>query len=93
MICDRMGTPLSFSEVVKKMIVRVYNYVLDFELMVLRWVGYVPLHHFRRFFYRLFGMKIGKGSSIHMFATFFNPKNIQIGDDTVIGIGSFLDGR
>ncbi|OGD63451.1 hypothetical protein A2160_02340 [Candidatus Beckwithbacteria bacterium RBG_13_42_9] len=72
---------------------RIYNYWLDFELMLLRWVGYLPCHFSRRFFYRLAGIKIGKGSTIHMFANFFEPKNIEIGEDTIIGWRAFLDGR
>ncbi len=38
-------------------------------------------------------MKIGKGSVIHMWANFFNPNKIQIGDDSIIGDHCFLDGR
>lgn len=59
----------------------------------LRFIGYVPFHHKRRFWYRLFGIKIGKGSTIHMFASFYNPKNIKIGNDTIIGEWAVLDGR
>lgn len=59
----------------------------------LRFAGYIPFHHYRRLVYRIFGMKIGAGSTIHMFATFYNPSNIQIGKDTIIGEWSVLDGR
>ncbi len=59
----------------------------------LRCAGYVPLHHYRRFIYRLFGVQIGRGSTIHMFASFYNPFNIKIGIDTIIGEWSVLDGR
>lgn len=59
----------------------------------LRCVGYFPMHMFRRFFYRLFGMKIGSGSTLHMFATFYDVRNIKIGRDTVIGEWAVLDGR
>ncbi len=38
-------------------------------------------------------MKIGKGSTIHMWANFFQPKNIKIGEGTIIGNNVFLDGR
>jgi len=41
----------------------------------------------------LAGMKIGKGSTIHMWANFFQPKNIKIGEGTIIGNHVFLDGR
>jgi len=88
-----MGRKLTFAQAWRKILNRFYNYWLDFELMLLRWVGYVPSHCFRRFCYRLAGIKIGKGSTIHMWANFFNPKGIEIGEDTIIGDHCFLDGR
>lgn len=56
-------------------------------------VGYVPSHHFRRFFYRLSGMSIGSGSTIHMMARIYDPRHIIIGKDTIIGERASLDGR
>lgn len=56
-------------------------------------IGFVPSHHLRRFFYRLAGMKIGKGSTIHMAASVYNSKGIRIGKDTIIGEWAVLDGR
>src|SRR3989344_21311 len=56
-------------------------------------VGHIPSHYFRRFFYRLCGVKIGKGSAIHMNTVFYYPPNIKIGDDTIIGERAVLDGR
>lgn len=56
-------------------------------------VGFVPSHFFRRFFYRLAGMRIGKGSTLHMGAKFYQPSGITIGQDTIIGEGVVLDGR
>lgn len=38
-------------------------------------------------------MKIGKGSAIHTGARFYNPGNISIGEDSIIGEGAVLDGR
>lgn len=55
--------------------------------------GYIPSHCFRRFVYRFWGIKIGKGSTIHMHASFYFPPNIQIGNDTIIGEKAVLDGR
>lgn len=69
------------------------NIFLDFELMLLRWVGHIPLHFIRRFFYRIAGVKIGKGSTIHMWCNFFEPSAVSIGEDTIIGDHAFLDGR
>lgn len=90
---DKTGRELGFNEALGKIINRFYNYWLDFELMLLRWVGHVPFHTIRKLKYRLFGIKIGKGSVIHMWASFFQPKNIEIGADTIIGDHAFLDGR
>lgn len=90
---DRMGRKLTFKETLFKVVNRFYNYLLDFELMLLRWVGHIPCHRIRKFFYQLAGIKIGKGSTIHMWANFYQPKNITIGQDTIIGDHCFLDGR
>ncbi len=93
MFKDRMGQTLTLNETLAKIIKRIYNWWLDFEVMLLRWVGHLPSHHLRRFFYRLAGIKIGRGSTVHMWANFFQPKNIEIGEDTIIGDHCFLDGR
>jgi acetyltransferase-like isoleucine patch superfamily enzyme len=93
MIKDKNGKNISSSEFKFKILNRLNNYCLDFELCILYLIGTVPSHHIRRFFYRLAGIKIGKGSSIHTYLRFFDPKNIEIGDDTIIGDHVFLDGR
>lgn len=38
-------------------------------------------------------MKIGKGSTIHMFASVYKVSGIQIGKDSIIGEWAVLDGR
>ena len=66
----------------------------EFVNLILLWVvGYFPSHYVRRFFYRISGMKIGKGSSIHMMVRLYDAKNIRIGEDSIIGEGTVLDGR
>jgi len=90
---DKEGRILTSSQVSQKVINRLSSYVLDFELMALRWVSHVPSHLFRRLFYQLSGMEIGKGSVVHMWANFFDPSGISIGEDTIIGDHAFLDGR
>lgn len=90
---DRMGRRLTFRQALPRIINRLSNYFLDFKLLLLTLVGYIPCHQTRKFFYRLFGIKIGRGSTIHMWARFFQPKNIKIGKDTIVGDHCFLDGR
>ena len=93
MFKDRTGKKLSLREALQKIINRIFNIFLDFELMILRWVGYIPLHFKRRWVYKIAGVKIGKGSVIHMWCNFFNPRGVTIGEDTIIGDHAFLDGR
>jgi len=90
---DKDNRKLSLFTAFGKIINRFYNYFLDLELYFLWIIGYVPFHLVRRFFYRLVGIKIGKGSTIHMGARFFLPGNITIGEDSLIGDHIFLDGR
>jgi len=90
---DKQGKDLDFSQIINKLQDRIKTILLEFELMLLRWVGYFPSHLFRRMVYRLAGVKLGKGSTIHMWANFFYPKGIEIGEDTIIGDHCFLDGR
>lgn len=90
---DKTGEQLTYSQVLRKSLRRINTILLEFENMILRWVGHIPSHHIRRLFYRFAGMKIGRGSAIHMWATFYNAENIEIGEDTIIGENAILDGR
>lgn len=90
---DRMGKPLSNKETAGKIGNRVFNWIVDLELLLLTWVGLIPIHTFRLLIYKLDGVKIGQGSRIHIGARFFYTLNIEIGEDTIIGDNCFLDGR
>lgn len=93
MIKDKNGKVLTVGEILAKVVNRINNIFLEFEVFLLHLVGLVPFHCCRRFFYRIAGIKIGKGSTIHTGARFYDPKNISIGDDSIIGEGVVLDGR
>jgi maltose O-acetyltransferase len=75
---------------ITRRIVTVIDEFINFCLIV---VGFVPSHYFRRFFYRLAGITIGRGSTLHTGARFYQPSGIRIGQDTIIGEGVVLDGR
>lgn len=72
---------------------RIRTVFWEFIVFILHLIACFPSHHVRRFFYRIFGVKIGSGSTIHTGARFYNPSNISIGKDTIIGEGAVLDGR
>lgn len=77
----------------KKIIKRIKTILLETDNFVLKCAGLIPSHHVRRFLYRIEGMQIGSGSTLHMGAVFYNVANIRIGKDTIVGENSVLDGR
>lgn len=93
MFKDKTGKKLSLTEAKVKIINRLFNIILEFEIYLLHLVGCIPLHHFRRLVYKGAGIKIGKGSTIHMYARFYDPRNIEIGQDSIVGELCLLDGR
>jgi len=72
---------------------RIQTVGLELGVSLLHLIGHFPSHYVRRFFYRLAGITIGSGSTLHMGARFYNPGKISIGKDTIIGEGVVLDGR
>lgn len=91
---DRNNKNINLDELIKKISVRIKTIFLEFWLMILRFVGYIPIHSIRKLFYIISGIKMSFfHSTIHIGANFFNPSNITIGKDTIIGDHCFLDGR
>ncbi len=90
---DKMGRGLTLSQGISKVLNRFAAYIDDFEIFVLKLVGLLPIYTIRYLFYLLAGVQIGKSVHIHMGTEFFNPKNVSIGDGTIIGKNAFLDGR
>ena len=90
---DKMGRKLSVGSGIAKIFNRLSSYLADFDLFILRLIGWFPLHTVRILFYKLDGIKIGKKAHIHMGIQFFDPSNIEIGEGTIIGQNAFLDGR
>src|SRR5471030_2651480 len=90
---DKTGRKLTSGEISVKINHRVETIFLELMNYALHIIGIIPSHHIRRFFYRSAGMKIGLGSSLHEGARFYNPVNIEIGDDTIIGEFVVLDCR
>ncbi len=78
----------------QKIVGRLTAWYLEAITGFLWWfVGMIPSHTIRKCFYKLFGMQLGSGSTIHMMARIYDPRNIEIGTDTLIGERATLDGR
>ncbi len=90
---DKTGKKLTPSGLGKKLQLRILKIIVEIEVFILHIVGCIPIHHLRRLFYRAAGMKIGRGSTIHTGARFYDPKNISIGQDSIVGENAVLDGR
>lgn len=72
---------------------RIKTIIQEIEVFIMHVAGFVPSHCFRRLIYRLGGIRIGKGSTLHMGIRFYNPHGIRIGKDSIVGEGTVLDGR
>lgn len=90
---ETVGQPVSFNNFFPKVFNRLQTIFLEFWLLVLRLVGYIPIHTIRKIFYLISGVKMPFDSNIYMGANFFNPAGITIGHDSLVGDHCFLDGR
>lgn len=90
---DKHGKELSMDQAMVKIIKRFESYLLDFVLFLFHIATYIPSHTIRNFLWRSTGMKLGKGSTLHTGVRVFDPRNIAVGEGTIIGYRTFLDGR
>jgi maltose O-acetyltransferase len=90
---DKDGKKLSSTQVASKVSGRIGQMWLEMVTYFLYLVGHCPLSFIRSFFYILFGVQIGPRSIINIGARMYNPTNISIGEDCVIGEKIVMDGR
>ena len=91
---DKHGKSYTWSEAFRdKFIPRLESYGLDFGLMLLHLATYIPSHTIRNGIWRAFGLKLGKNSTLHTGVRVFDPRNIRVGEGTIIGYATFIDGR
>lgn len=88
-----LGQKVTPQNLFPKIINRLLTILSEFWLLILKVVGFIPLHFIRRIFYQISGIQIPFSSTIHLGANFFKPSGIKIGENSIIGYGAFLDGR
>ncbi len=93
MFTDRNGKKLTFNQALKKIGNRLESYWMDFVLLLLALVTYIPSHVARQVAFRMAGVKLGSKSTLHVGCRFYDPRGIEVGNDTIIGNRCFLDGR
>jgi maltose O-acetyltransferase len=76
-----------------KILKRFESYLLDFTLMCLHVMTYFPSHTLRNWLWRAVGLKLGASSTLHTGVRVFDPRRIRVGEGTIVGYRTFLDGR
>lgn len=92
-ITDRTGKPLSSSMVLLKGIRRFQNIFLEMKTILLQFASYIPFSWVRILLYKLSGVRVPYSSTINIGVRLYEPRNISIGADTIIGERTVLDGR
>jgi maltose O-acetyltransferase len=90
---DKHGRKLSLGSALQRIGRRFMSYVDDFELLIVRISGFIPIHTLRYLIYILAGVKMHWSAHVHMGAQFFNPSGVEIGKGTIVGQNCFMDGR
>lgn len=91
---DKHGKSYTWSEAFfGKAIPRLESYILDFTLMCLDLATLIPSHTIRNLLWRSVGIKMGRNSTLHTGVKVYDPRNIAVGEGTIIGRGVFIDGR
>ena len=77
-----------------KLICIIYNYFYSFYIWFLNYViSAIPFWCIRLFFYRISGVRIGKGSRIGLHCKVSRPSKIVLGERTIVNEFCYLDGR
>lgn len=90
---EHVGQAVTINNIFPKIINRLKTISLEFLLLLLKYVGFIPSHTIRRIAYTMAGATMPYDSNVYMGANFFNPSGITIGHDSLIGSNCFLDGR
>ncbi len=73
-----------------------YTILLQLKFIIVEWLNLtytiIP-HPLRRFYLRIFGIKIGQNSCIHRGCKFFHIGKLCIGKNSVVNFGCYLDNR
>lgn len=78
----------------KKILIQIYSASVAFKDYLIReWMMYVPLHWFRKLIIKQQLNSVGKQTNFLVGLEFRKPKNISIGNNSVINKRVLLDGR
>lgn len=93
-LTDRTGKKLTLVQVLEKTINRFDNILHEVELYLLNTiVTHIPISFIRILLLKFAGLHVPTNTSINSGLRMYNPSNIYIGEDTIIGENAVLDGR
>lgn len=90
---DKNGQSLTWKEGAEKILARLDSYYIDFCTMLLNLTTLIPLHSVRNLIWQMSGVKLGRKSTLHTGVRMFDPRRVVVGEGTIVGYGTFLDGR
>lgn len=90
---DKDNNRLTISQLLQKIDSRLQQTLLELETFIILFISLVPFGALRIMTLRLSGVVIGKNTRVNMRVRLYDPNNIVIGEDCVIGEGVVLDGR
>ena len=78
----------------KKILIKIYTTLIAFKDYLIRdWLMFVPLHWFRKLIIKTQLKKVGRQTNFLIGVEFRTPKNISIGNYSVVNKKVLLDGR
>ena len=78
----------------RRLLIKVYSILIALRDYLIRdWLMNVPFHFFRRSIIKIRFNSVGKNTNFLMGVEFRNPKNITIGNNTIVNKKVLLDGR
>ena len=74
----------------------VHHILLQCKFFLVEWLNItntVIPNPFRKYYLRIFGIRVGRASSIHRGCRFFHVGKLSIGDNSTVNYGCYLDNR
>lgn len=90
---DKHGRSLTWEQGLGKITARFESYLLDFSLLILHVTTTIPSHTIRNGIWRAFGLRLGARSTLHTGVRVYDPRGIKVGEGTIVGYRTMLDGR
>lgn len=90
-ISQELITVLRSVRIIRFLIQPIYYFFANYILNNI--VSYIPIHFIRKYYFKAFGMKIGRGSVLDMQQHVVAPHKLTIGSNTHINRGCIFDAR